>query len=63
MRDLDEVAGDLDDTIEDTSGGFTVMKGALAELVADGIQKAIGAMKDFIKSTVETGMAFDAIMS
>lgn len=63
MQDLDEIAGDLDDTIEDTSGGFTVMKGALAELVADGIQKAIGAMKDFIKSTVETGMAFDAMMS
>ena len=63
MKDLDEIAGDLDDTIEETSGGFTVMKGALAELVADGIEKAIGAMKDFVKSTIETGMAFDAMMS
>ena len=63
MRDLDKIAGDLDDTIEETSGGFTVFKGALAELVADGIEKAISAMKDFVASTIEVGMSFDSMMS
>ena len=63
MRDLDEIAGDLDDTMDETSGGFTVMKGALADLVANGIEKAISAMKDFVKSTIDVGMSFDSMMS
>lgn len=46
-----------------SSGGFTVMKGVLSELVADGIQKAAGALKDFTKDVVETGMTFESSMS
>ena len=46
-----------------SSGGFTVMKGVLSELVADGIQKAAGALKDFTKDVVETGMTFESYMS
>ena len=34
--------------------GFTVMKGALASLVADGIRKAASALKDFAGSMVTT---------
>ena len=61
--DLDATMDDLDDTTLNTSDGFTVMKGALANLVADGIRKAIDAIKDFAKETVNVGKEFDSSMS
>lgn len=48
---------------EKSSTGFTVMKGALANLVSDGIQRAVSAMGDFVKSTVDTGIDFTSTMS
>lgn len=52
-----------DSSVELSNGGFTVLKGALANLVADGFQRAISAAKDFVESAVETGMIFDSSMS
>lgn len=49
----DDLAGefnDLGDSSESAGGGFTIMKGALADLVSRGIQAAIGAAKDAITS-------------
>lgn len=63
MEELDKAADDLDETVEDTSDGFTVMKGALANLVADGIRLAIEAMKDLATETVQVGMDFDSAMA
>ena len=70
---LDEVqngAEDMGDSIEDSakkaqkaSDGFTVMKGALASLVADGIRLTIGALKDLGKETFNAGANFESAMS
>lgn len=53
LSDADKAADSLDNTMEDVeestdkaTGGFTVMKGALANLVAEGIKKAISGLKD-----------------
>lgn len=54
---------DAGDAADDASGGFTVMKGVLADLVADGIRTAIGALKDFVKESIEVGKNFDSSMS
>ena len=49
----ENLAGELADTGDaaaDTSDGFTVMKGAMADLVADGISSLIGSCVDAVKS-------------
>ena len=53
LEDAEDAANDLDvsfedagKSAEDASGGFTIMKGALADLVADGISAAVDAFKD-----------------
>lgn len=68
--DASEAADDLEDNVtnagkaaEDASNGFTVMKGALASLVADGISKAVDGLKSFASGAVEAGSNFDASMS
>lgn len=48
---------------EKASEGFTVMKGALASLVADGIRLAIDGMKELAKQTLEAGMNFEQGMA
>ena len=67
LEDSSEDAGDeledLGDEAEKTSGSFTVMKGALANLVADGFRMAIQAAKDFAKEMVNVGMTFDDSMA
>lgn len=45
------------------SGKFTVMKGALASLVADGFRSAISAAKEFATSMVDVGKNFDSAMA
>lgn len=69
-NDAEDGANDLDDSLKDTgksakdsSDGFSVMKGALADLVADGIKKAIEALKDFVKESIDVGKKFDSSMS
>lgn len=71
MKDADKKADDLSDSLDDVGdnaeksakGGFTVLKGALADLVANAISKAVEALKDFAKEVVSVGMAFDTQMS
>lgn len=70
LNDAEGAADQFDKSLENvedqagkTSGGFTVMAGALADLVANGIRMAIGAMKDFVSETIEVGKAFDSSMS
>ncbi|MGN1167203.1 MAG: hypothetical protein ACI4S2_12350 [Lachnospiraceae bacterium] len=50
LADSEKKAGKAADN---ASGGFTVMKGALANLVAEGIKMAIGALKDIAGATRE----------
>ena len=64
--DLDDTGDNLDDVSESATtaaDGFTVMKGALANLVADGIRLAISALKDFAKETLTVGASFEQGMS
>lgn len=61
--DATESIEEMDDATEEASDGFTVMKGALASLVADGFRKAISAVKDFATGTIEAGKAFEKSMS
>lgn len=65
LSDAEKAADELDKSIEDAadsaenaaSGGFTVLKGALANLVSDGISRAIGGMQSL------AGEAMDAMDS
>lgn len=61
--DLGEAMDDAADGSQKASGGFTVMKGVLANLVADGIRLAIEALKDFARQTLQTGIDFDRAMA
>ena len=70
MDDANKSAQNLEDSIEgvgdaadDAGGGFTVLKGAIADLVSKGIQLAISAIKDFAKEVIEVGKTFDTQMS
>ncbi len=58
----DEIAN-VGTQAEKTSGGFSVMKGALANLVADGFRMATQAAKDFVKEMVNVGKTFDDSMA
>lgn len=62
-EDLAEDVKEAGSAAEDSSDGFTVMKGALASLVAEGIRTAINALKEFAKEAIEAGKAFDSSMS
>lgn len=70
LKQADKYGDNFKDTLEDmdrassqVSDGFTVMKGVLANLVADGIRVAIGAVKDLAKETLQAGMNFESAMS
>lgn len=60
---LDRSLDDVDDAARKAGDGFTVMKGALSNLVSDGIQKAVSEMGEFVKSTIDTGVQFTSTMS
>lgn len=50
--DLDRSLLDVGDSAQTITGGFTVLKGALANLVADGFRKAIDGAKEFAKTMI-----------
>lgn len=63
---LEEVGDDSKEVAsatDTTSEGFTVMKGALADLVASGIKLAIDGLKDLASQVIEVGSNFDSAMS
>ena len=52
-EDFAEAVEEIGDAAEESSGGFTVMKGALSGLVSGGIQAAAGAAEEFVESIVD----------
>lgn len=60
---FNEALKEMDDATEAASDGFTVMKGALASLIADGIELAISAIKDLAKETFQVGANFEQSMA
>ena len=61
--EFDKSLEEVDDSAERAKEGFTVMKGALASLVADGIRLAIRAAKDLAVETFNAGANFESSMS
>lgn len=53
LKKIKKSANDAGDATEDASDGFTVMKGALASLVADGIKSFITGIGNAIENTKE----------
>lgn len=72
-RDLNSQEKETEETTDATNGltaamdkannGFTVMKGVIADLVADGIRLLVDGLKDASKYMLTTGMDFEAGMS
>lgn len=58
-----EALDDLADAADKSSDGFTVMKGAISNLVSDGIGLLIDGVKEASKYVLQTGMDFEAAMS
>ena len=63
LQKLSDAAGKTQGAMKKAEGGFTVVKGALAHLAADGIEKAIGTLKNLAGNVVETGLSFSSSMS
>lgn len=70
QKNAEKSGGSLEDELEklkksadDAGNGFTVMKGALAGLVADGIRSAINGVKNFVVGSIDVGRNFQASMS
>ena len=61
--EFDDSLTEMDDAADKAADGFSVMKGALADLVADGIRATISAVKDLAKETFQVGSNFEAAMS
>lgn len=67
LNDADKAANDLDKSLEDAGksakdsadGGFTVLKGALANLVAQGINAAIDGLKNLASSAMDAWKEYD----
>lgn len=60
---LDKTMDDLGTSAESSSGKFDTMKVALGNLVAEGISRAVDAVKDFAVDTINTGKDFDSSMA
>lgn len=61
-----ELADDVNkstEAVEKAKDGFTVMKGVLANLVAEGIRMACSALKDLATEAFNVGSQFEASMS
>ena len=61
--EFDNSLDDVDDAAQKASDGFSIMRGALADLVADGIKATISAVKDLAKETFQVGSNFESAMS
>lgn len=63
LNDVENETKNTTDATEKAKDGFTVMKGALASLVADGIRLAINGLKDLTKEAFNAGAGFESSMS
>lgn len=62
-QDAEKALDDLSDSTNKANDGFTVMKGVLADLAADGIRLLVDGLKEAGKYVLNTGMEFEAAMS
>lgn len=57
--DLKDATDEVAESAEKASGGFTVMKGALSDLVSKGITAAVDGMKKLAKATYDAWKEYD----
>ena len=62
-KTVSQVLKEMEDSAEEAKGGFTILKGTLANLASDAIWSAVNGIKEFASQTVEAGMNFDKSMS
>lgn len=63
VDDLDNSLDDLNNNAKGSNKGFSIMKGALANLVAQGINLAIDATKNLTSNVLTVGKNFESSMS
>lgn len=63
MGGLSDSLAEVSEQTEKTSGGFTIMKGILADLAATAVKKMISAGSGLVKSIIDIGAEFDSQMS
>lgn len=61
--EFDRSLDDLDDSTVNVTDGFTVMKGVLANLVTQGINKVIEGVRNLARETFNAGATFESSMS
>ena len=60
---FNDALDEMDNAAQKASDGFSVMKGALASLVADGIRLAIDGIKELATETFRVGASFEQEMA
>ena len=60
LKDMEDASRDAEDSAGDLSEGYTVLKGALANLLADGIRAVIGGLKEFVTESESAYNKFQA---
>lgn len=60
LRDMDDASKNAEESAGDLSEGYTVLKGALANLLADGIRAVIGGLKEFVTESESAYNKFQA---
>lgn len=70
LNELDQAAdkvsgtmGELEEGAKKATGGFSVFKGALANIVSNLVQKGIDTLQHLTSGTIEAGKSFEAAMS
>lgn len=63
LEKLKDTIDDTSDAAEDSADGFTIMKGAVSDLVSNAIQNLIGALGDLIGSLFEVSEATEEYRS
>lgn len=63
-KEVSEVLEEMRDDAENAGDGFTIMKGAIASLIADGLKALATAVKDTMQEMIlETGAAYDSFQA
>lgn len=70
LSQAENAADEFDETLEEVeeasgqaSEGFSAMKVAIGNLIADGIELGISKLKEFAQNALETGRSFESAMS
>lgn len=63
LKNTENAMNGVESATQKAEGGFTVFKGALADIIANTVQNAISKMKELAESTIAVGMGFEASMS